>query len=76
MDQQRIVDVFLHDARPATICRRLFDDALDLVVLSCNLNTVTSICVFTGLNDPDVLRRRRRLIVLRLLLIFLLVRTA
>ena len=55
MHEQRIVDVLLDDACSAAIGRRLLHNLLDLVVFARHLNTMTSVCVLAGLDDPDVL---------------------
>ena len=55
MDKERIVDVLLDDACSAAIGRRLLHNLLNLIIFTRHLNTMTSVCVFSWLDDPNVL---------------------
>lgn len=73
MDQQRIMDVLLHDARLLAVAGAVRDQLLDLVEILGYLDALSSVCVFAWLYDPDVLLRHLRtveVILLRLLLRF------
>ena len=63
MNEQWIVNVLLNDAGPAAIYGRLLYNSLDLIILLCNLNSMTSVGVLTRLDDPNVLGCSWRLVI-------------
>jgi len=57
------VDVLLDDAGAAASRCGVVDYAPDFVKLSCNLNSMPSVGIFSWFDDPNVLWRSWRLVV-------------
>ena len=62
------MDVLLNDTSSLSVLGGVDDDVLDFSKVLGNLDALTSICVLTRLDDPDVLRGSQRLIVLWLII--------
>jgi len=56
MDEERVMDVFLDDARPSPRLGTVFNNASDLVFVLRNLDSYASVRVLAWLDDPDVAR--------------------
>jgi hypothetical protein len=55
MDEQWIVDILLDYASSTAVRRRVLYDALDLIKVSGNLDTMASVRILTWFDDPNVL---------------------
>ena len=61
------MDVLLNDAGSLSVLSGVDDDVLDFGEILGNLDALSSICVLTWLDDPNILRSSQRLIVLWLI---------
>lgn len=63
------MDVLLQDASPLNSIRSILDYIFNFVVFLGNFDTLSLVCVFTWLDDPDVLGCHLSVIVLLLFLL-------